>query len=703
MRERRCGPRRAALKRGCQKTNARGSANTSRGFDLVSFLRIWRLLRIRALFSILWQVMVTFSTRPPRPALERGLRLDRLDGIEIDDETAEVCRHRIDEIAGSTRHKIISGSAFDPGVLEHLPLRQYDLVITNPPYVRYQAQNGRGGQGQSSRSGLSAIIERHFSGVDETVWSALAKGYSGLADLSVPAWLLAGLLVRPGGKLALIVPATWRSREYGDVIRYLLLRCFKLECIVEDTQPGWFSDALVRTHLIVAERLPAQQVRDSLEGKKDWPTAHWLHVSPGAASSQSLVGSAFRERSPEWSFAQWLSKGSVTNRTGIEVRPFNLREEYSSLRTHAARRAWFRTLEGGDAQDLPLFTAGRVTVTVSIPEVVRDILGHAFPAKSFSTLADVGVRVGQGLRTGCNTFFYVEACGDGKHESVRVKTSSTYGGREFAVPTSAVRPVLRRQSELPLIEAGHLPVGRVLDLRHWVLPEDASTVAEAETTYRKCREPSPKIMPKELAAYVRLAATFPIEDRGGGRPAPELSAVRTNVRAHRQGTLTPRFWYMLPDFAPRHLPAVFLARVISDAPWIEMNLDKPILIDANFSTFWAPEHKWTAPALKALLNSTWCQLLMEALGTPLGGGALKLEAAHLRQLPTPALSKGAKEKLHVEGLKLRRDSERTRERIDTIVFEALCKETPDADPKELATMMANRSETFRRMRHRIAA
>jgi methylase of polypeptide subunit release factors len=636
-------------------------------------------------------------------ALERGIKLERLDGIEIDDATAEVCRYRLNRIAGDIQHKIISGSAFDPVLLEHLPIRQYDLVITNPPYIRYQAQNGRGGQGETSRSGLLAIVERQLSGSDKVVWSALAKGYSGLADLSVPAWLLAGLLVRPGGKLALVVPATWRSRDYGDVIRYLLLRCFKLECVVEDTQPGWFSDALVRTHLLVATRLPPQETRDPLIAKINWPTPQWLHVSPPAASPHSLVGSAFSEDLPEWASARWLSQGAVTDRVGIQVRSFNLREEYSSLRTQAARRAWFRALEAGDTQDLPLFGARRDTSTVNIPEAVRDILGDEFATKSLSTLEGVGIRVGQGLRTGCNSFFYVEACDGGDRKSARVKTSATYGEREIAVPADAIRPVLRRQSELSLVEDGHLPVGRVLDLRHWILPEHAPVVAEAEATYRKCREPFPKTMPEELAAYVRRAATVPIEDRGGGKTAPELSAVRTNTRAHRHGTITPRFWYMLPDFAPRHLPAAFVARVIGGEPWVEKNFDTPILIDANFSTFWAPENGWTAPALKALLNSTWCQLSMEALGTPLGGGALKLEAAHLRQLLIPALSKGAMEKLHVEGERLRRDSEKTRDRIDIIVLKALCAGTPNANPRELATMMANRSEILRRMRHRIAA
>jgi len=635
-------------------------------------------------------------------ALERGIKLERLDGIEIDEETAALCRHRLETIAGSVQHRIVSGSAFDPAVLEQVSQRGYDLVITNPPYIRYQAQNGNGGQGDASRAGLLRLIERDLSGAEKSVWATLVKGYSGLADLSVPAWLLAGLLVRPGGRLALVVPATWRSRDYGDVIRYLLLRCFQLDYIVEDAQPGWFSEALVRTHLIVATRLPAQQVREPLATRDNWPTPLWLHVSPEAALSDSLVGATFSGKTPEADCAQWASKGPV-GRTGIHVRPFNLRKEYSSLKHRSGRRPWFRALEGNDEQNLPLFATPHLSPTVDLPEVVREILGNDFLPQSLSTLDELGIRVGQGLRTGCNSFFYVEACSEAKHDRVRVKSSSVYGGREFDVPARAIHPVLRRQSELSIIENGHVPPGRVLDLRQWVLPSDAPAVAEAESTYRARRDLVPEIMPRELAEYVRRAATMPIEDRGGGKLAPELSAVRTNVRSHQEGAVTPRFWYMLPDFAPRHLPAAFVARVIGGTPWVEMNLIEPILIDANFSTFWSPTGSWSAPTLKALLNSTWCKLLMEALGTPLGGGALKLEAAHMRKLPIPALSEAIKEKLHDEGSVLRRNSEKVRARIDAIVIKALCADTPNADPIKLATIMTNRADTLQRMRQRIAA
>jgi hypothetical protein len=110
-------------------------------------------------------------------------------------------------------------------------------------------------------------------------------------------------------------------------------------------------------------------------------------------------------------------------------------------------------------------------------------------------------------------------------------------------------------------------------------------------------------MPDDLAALVREAARFSPWGEGG-KPTPELSAVRTNVRPHRSGIASPRFWYMLPDFMPRHLPAAFVPRIIDGVPWVERNLGEPILVDANFSTFWTSDSAWTGYAVKALLNST---------------------------------------------------------------------------------------------------
>ena len=79
-------------------------------------------------------------------ATERNIKLDRLDGIEIDGRTARnIPASRLADIigpSGASAQHIIAANAFDPNSLALLAEpSSYDLVITNPPYVRYQARD----------------------------------------------------------------------------------------------------------------------------------------------------------------------------------------------------------------------------------------------------------------------------------------------------------------------------------------------------------------------------------------------------------------------------------------------------------------------------------------------------------------------------------------------------------------------------------
>jgi hypothetical protein len=630
-------------------------------------------------------------------AAERGISLDRLGGIEIDEATAAVCRSRLAQIV--CRHRppelqIIAADAFDPTSVKELSQRSYDLVITNPPYVRYQAHNANGTRVEKIRSGVAGTIDIRLSGPDKNVWKELTQGYSGLADLSVPAWLLAAAMVRPGGRLALVVPATWRSRDYADVIRYMLLRCFWLECIVEDEQPGWFSDALVRTHLIVARRLSDKDIAIPVGARTRFAEAPWLQVAPSAAAARSLVGATFPEPNPEVQFAAWVHNGCKESKCGIAARPFNLLDEWTALEARVRRRHWYEGLERRD-DDLPLFARPRAAARVTVPDILKDIFPDGLSSDVLVTLEQAGVHVGQGLRTGCNRFFYVTARDASGAGMVRVEASSFFEHREFSVPEDALQSVLRRQSELSSMEDGRLPEGRVLDLRGWVLPEDYPMVVEAAAAYAAGGEPLPRTMPQELADYVRAAAAAPPEGPEDDKRIPDLSAVRTNVRIPRNSHVTPRFWYMLPDFAPRHLPAAFVARINHGLPWTEANLEPPILIDANFSTFWESQKAFTRYGLKALLNSAWCRAFMEALGTPFGGGALKLEATHLRQLAVPVLSNEAMTDLAAAGKQLTSTTTEVQSRIDAIVLDAVLPRTASlASRVQLAKALAERANNM---------
>jgi hypothetical protein len=638
-------------------------------------------------------------------ATERGISLERLDGIEIDETTATTCRNRLAEIVNGSMPpgmRIIAADTFDPASVKPLSLPGYDLVITNPPYVRYQAHNANGTRVGKIRSGVAATIDTRLSGAENNVWKELTESYSGLADLSVPAWLLAAAMVRPGGRLALVVPATWRSRDYADVIRYLLLRCFWLECIVEDEQPGWFSDALVRTHLIVARRLSEEDIAMPMGARTKFPEAIWLQVAPKAAAPGSLVGATFTGPDPEFQFAAWVHNGCKQSKCGISVRQFNLHDEWTALEARVRRRHWYQKLEGRD-NDLPLFARPRAAARITVPDILKRMFPDGCSSDALVTLEEAGVHVGQGLRTGCNRFFYVTALGASGAGMARVETSSFFGHQEFSAPEDALRPVLRRQSEMKSIEESRVPEGRVLDLRGWVLPEDYPTVVEAAPAYAACGEPLPRIMPQELADYVRGAAAAPSEGPEGDKRIPDLSAVRTNVRVPLNSHVTPRFWYMLPHFAPRHLGFVFVARINHALPWTEANFESPVLIDANFSTFWGAPKGLTRYALKALLNSVWCRAFMETLGTTLGGGALKLEATHLRQLAVPILSSEAKLNLDAAGKQLTRSTTEVQSRIDAIVLGAVLPQTSSpASRLQLAQALAEHAHNMSCARQRAA-
>lgn len=636
-------------------------------------------------------------------ACERGISLNRLDGIEIDDITAGVCRNRLAKTIPTNipKQKILSGDALTLSTIKALSLPMYDLVITNPPYVRYQLLKENGTDSKKIRSNLQQIIANYLSGVEGKIWETLVAGYSGLSDLLIPAWLLASLLVRPGGRLALVVPAAWRSRDYADVVRYLLLRCFALEYIVEDTQPGWFSDALVRTHLIVARRLTTEQASVPVNVRRTLPLAKWLQISPEAANGISLVGAAFQAECPEASLITWLNTQSNT-RDGINVYPFDLQYEKNALAAKTAQHHWHHKLESD--RNLPLFSNITDHGQVVIPDIFREIFADNPSLKTLSTLDAAGIHVGQGLRTGCNQFFYVTAlstpCNNGM---THIKTSSSFGNLTLRVPTDVLRPVLHRQSEINYLQKGHTPSGRVLDLRRWILPEDAPAAIAASAAYAACGEAVPQVMLDELAAFVRLASAYSLDKTDDSRLIPRLSAVRTNVREARNESIPPSFWYMLPDFTPRHLPSAFVARINHDVPWIEHNLNPPVVIDANFSTFWSSDSNWTRFAIKALLNSTWCRAVMETLGTPFGGGALKLEATHIKQMPIPILSLDNRRKLDALGKKLTADSNEVLAKIDMIILSAMLPDTTGIAVSKLTKIVVGQTHHMRNARQRIAS
>ncbi|HEX3649747.1 MAG TPA: hypothetical protein VHV49_15085, partial [Pseudonocardiaceae bacterium] len=392
---------------------------------------------------------------------------------------------------------------------------------------------------------------------------AAARRYSGLADLAVPCWLLAAALVAPGGRLALVAPQAWLSRDYAEPVRTVLGTLFDLEYVVEDTDAAWFAEALVRTTLVVARR-----------GE---PGGRHLRIRlrRRAAAGDSLVGQDFAtEQAFAAQAAAWRQAGEPVALTGIDAFPSTL-----------------------------------VSPAVTLP---HELAGLVTESDRCTDLAGLGWRAGQGLRTGANDFFYQNATG-------------TTG-----FPAGTTLPVLRRQAELPdgyeVSPAGL--TGRVLYLRGWATRGDWPAVARHGFDWAM-RELDP-----DASRFVENAATWTVRTVSGERPLPQLTAVAPNHRPvfhlpHR----APSFWYQLPELADRHRPELALGRVCGGAPRTYLLPGRNIVLDANFSSFWRSTSDALDPhAMLALMNSTLTVATLESVGNVLGGGALKLEAAHLRRV-----------------------------------------------------------------------
>lgn len=521
-------------------------------------------------------------------------------GIEIDAAAAERAADRLPAA------RIVIGDAFDPATLAALPTIGYDLVIGNPPFVRYQ-DNSTSSHGlpdaASVRLNLARAVELfdHQAPSDLTMYRSMIAEYSGLADLAVPACILSMLLVRPGGELALVLPQSWLSREYALPVRYALETHFDLIAIIEDEGAAWFNDALVKTALIVAQR-----THPSVKSRRVQRSPAHVRLKTGAGDQRSLVGLLAPGVSrPEIVVGEMIRTGLYTDtalQSGlIENRVFgglnHMRSESTS--DGNSRGPW-------------------------LPPEMSDLAGML--AEPVLELQNLEIVANQGLRTGANDFFYVEANAGGS----AFRTSLSLGGRTVDRTQTLVIPAIRDQRSLRTrlmdSEGWH---DAILDLRSVALPEDLEGAdAVTQRSYRK--------MPERLAQHVRHAATALSGKPGRKRPIPELSAVATNVRAARKGR-PARFWYQLPDFQNRHRPDLYVARVNAGRPKFFLNADREALVDANFITLRCPEDM-NPVAVQAVLNSTWTWAYLELVGAVMGGGALKIEAAMLQRLAIPTLS-----------------------------------------------------------------
>lgn len=520
-----------------------------------------------------------------RACLSIGARPEKLAGVELDPLALNQAQTVLEGVPGT---ELMLGDAFS----RDLPPEQFDLVITNPPYIRYQSRGDVDGISMPSsndvRFGLErAIRERARLSKDEReLWLRAARSYPGTADIAVPAWILSAALVREGGALAIVVPQTWLSRNYAHSVRDLLDQAFDIEVIIEDGDATWFDDAQVRTQLVVAKRRPLKNRNDghSIVIARATSALNTDNVLCGDMGSEAAVVKALR---------------AVKSNRSIDVT--------TGLTAHVEHK----------------LTVAGTRLGAHVPIRVAAAFEKDPGDFATRTLESYGWRVGQGLRSGANDFFYVDIV-DGV-----VRPAERWGIQSLDLPSECLIPAVRRQNDLGddfRVDASMLS-SRIVNLRNWVTSADMKRMGPNEML----------VLPSSVERWIAQAAATPLSEKKPAKLFPELAAVITNKRTDDLGRPV-KFWYQLPEFAPRHRPALFLARVCGGRPRTYMN-QSGVIVDANFSGLWATEpDALPAEALLALLNSGWVWANLEVNCTVLGGGALKVEATDLRRLALPELS-----------------------------------------------------------------
>jgi adenine-specific DNA-methyltransferase len=154
-------------------------------------------------------------------------------GFELDEAEAAKARRR----AGSVGVKgIVKAGDFLQWVLPRLAdPGSFDAVLGNPPFVRYQ------------------YLPEPFQVRAEQIFGRLGLPFTKHTNAWVPFIIASMALLRPGGRLAMVVPAEIIHVTHAHSLRsYLGSECRRI--VIIDPEELWFSDTLQGAVILLAEK-----------------------------------------------------------------------------------------------------------------------------------------------------------------------------------------------------------------------------------------------------------------------------------------------------------------------------------------------------------------------------------------------------------------------------------------------------------------
>ncbi|HIH10819.1 TPA: N-6 DNA methylase [Candidatus Woesearchaeota archaeon] len=159
----------------------------------------------------------------------------------------------------------------------------FDAIVGNPPFIRYQ------------------YLPKEFQEKSEEIFNILGLPFTKHTNAWVPFILASMALLKPGGRLAMVIPAEIIHVLHAQSLRsYLGKECKRI--VIVDPQELWFDDTLQGTVLLLAEKL--HDLSDKPEGVGIYPVKNreFLKLDPKEVFSapKSINGRTIKGK---WTYA----------------------------------------------------------------------------------------------------------------------------------------------------------------------------------------------------------------------------------------------------------------------------------------------------------------------------------------------------------------------------------------------------------------
>lgn len=203
----------------------------------------------------------------------RGFEKTEVLGFELEPDEATKARTRA--MAVGLKNTNVLSEDFLQWAIDHFDDNntQFDAIVGNPPFVRYQ------------------YLPEPFQACAERIFKELKLPFTKHTNAWVTFILASMNLLRPGGRLAMVVPAEIINVTHAQSLRsYLGHECSRL--VIIDPEELWFSDTLQGAVILLAEKKHSQ--KDKAEGLGMYPVKgrEFLHLDPSSVfkAPQSING-----------------------------------------------------------------------------------------------------------------------------------------------------------------------------------------------------------------------------------------------------------------------------------------------------------------------------------------------------------------------------------------------------------------------------